>query len=120
MYEIIVNDQTPHLEVTVNGDVTPQILESFLVSAAHSSFEHGIYSYLLDLRSVTSTLDIVTRYHAIAYRAKDLGFKPGSKLAILATEYNWKDYLTVEMLVSNHGYYCKIFLNRDDALGWLW
>lgn len=119
MYDISIHDQTPHLEVTLNGDVTPQILDSFLEAAAHKSCEHGICRYLLDARRATSRTDILTRHHAVQYRAKDLGIKPGSKLAILATEHDWQEYLTVEMFTANHGYHCKIFLDRNDAVSWL-
>jgi hypothetical protein len=119
MFEITVNDLTPHLEVTVNGNITPQVMESFLEEAAQTSAELGIYSYLVDLRQAGKT-DLQNRYHAVACKACELGFKPGSKLAIVTREDCWQEYLSLEMFVATHGYYCKIFLERNDALGWLW
>ena len=119
VYDIAISDNHHYLHISVDGDLTPDLLDRVIWKKAKKAAESEIDKYLFDLRLAANRTDVTTHYTYVYDRAKELGFKHVSRHALLVDPKNRKDYYFVETILINAGYESKLFTDEAAALAWL-
>jgi len=99
--------------------VTPELLNEFIEKTAYNSNKSGIHTFLYDLRQAPNQTPPIVHYNVVYDKLRELGFKPGSKHALLTGLENRDDYGFVETILLNAGYQSKIFMDEKDAIEWI-
>ncbi len=118
-YEISVSDGKTCLHILVKEPVTPELLKNFIGETAKKANECGIDNFLFDLRRAPNRTVLFDHYDMVYKQSRNLGFKSGSKHALLVSQEDMDDYSFVETILINAGYKCKIFTDELPAIGWL-
>ena len=118
-FEISIVKRKKYLNIRVNEGVTSDLFKEFIEETANNSNQSGINKFLFDLRHAPNQTSPIVYYNFIYDKSKKLGFKPGSKHALLVSLENRNDYSFVETVLLNAGYQGKIFTDENDAIEWI-
>ena len=118
-FEISISKRKTYLNIRVKEVVTPELLNEFIEKTAYNSNKSGIHTFLYDLRQAPNQTPPIVHYNLVYDKFRELGFKPGSKHALLASLENRDDYSFVETILLNAGYQSKIFTDEKDAREWV-
>jgi hypothetical protein len=118
-FEISISERKTYLNIRVNKVVTPDLLKEFIEKTANNSNKSGINKFLFDLRQAPNQTSPIVHYNLVYDKYRELGFKPGSKHALLVSLENRDDYSFVETILVNAGYQSKIFTDEKDAIEWV-
>jgi len=118
-FEISLSKRKTYLNIRVKEAVTPELLNEFIEKTANNSNKNGINTFLYDLRQAPNQTPPIVHYNLVYEKFRELGFKPGSKHALLASLENRDDYSFVETILLNAGYQGKIFTDEKDAREWV-
>jgi len=118
-YEIFVSDKNNYLNIKVLETVTDDLLKDFIEATAKKSHENKINKFLFNLQSAPDGASTVVHYDFVYEKSKKLGFKAGSKHALLVSLEDRHVYHFVETLLLNAGYQSKIFTREKEAIEWL-
>ena len=118
-YEISVPDRKMYLRIRVNEPVTAKLLKDFISEAAEKANECRIDNFLFDLSCTQDRTAPSDHYQMVYNESKKLGFKPGSKHALVVSQENMVDYSFVETVLINAGYQSKMFTDELSAIEWL-
>jgi hypothetical protein len=118
-FEISIPKSKTYLNICVKEAVTPDLLKQFIEKTGNSSNRSGINKFLLDLRQAPNQTSTIALYDLVYYKYRKLGFKPGSKHALLVSLKNKDDYSFAETVLLNAGYQSKIFTDEKDAIDWI-
>ena len=118
-YEIFLSDRKTYLHISVNEPVTLGLLNDFIGETAKKANECRIDNFLFDLRNAPNMADITEHYLMATKRSPKLGFKSGSKHALLIRQKDIDDYSFVETVLTISGYQSKMFTNELFAIEWL-
>jgi hypothetical protein len=118
-FEISISKRKTYLNIRVKEAVTPDLLKEFIEKTANNSNKNGINTFLFDLRQAPNQTSTIVQYDFVYDKFRKLGFKPGSKHALLTSLENRDDYSFVETILLNAGYRSKIFMDEKDAIEWI-
>jgi hypothetical protein len=118
-FEISISERKTYLNIRVNKVVTPDLLKEFIEKTANNANKSGINKFLFDLRQAPNQTSPIVHYNLVYDKYRELGFKPGSKHALLVSLENRDDYSFVETILVNAGYQSKIFTDEKDAIEWI-
>ena len=118
-FEISISEGKTYLNIRVKEVVTPNLLKEFMEKTANYSNINEINKFLFDLRQAPNQTSPIVHYDFVYDKSRKLGFKPGSKHALLASLENKDDYHFVETILLNAGYQSKIFTDEKDAIEWI-
>jgi len=118
-FEISISERKTYLNIRVKEAVTPDLLKEFIEKTANNSNKNGIDTFLFDLRQAPNQTSTIVFYDFVYDKARKLGFKPGSKHALLTGLENRDDYRFLETILLNAGYQSKIFTDEKDAIEWV-
>jgi len=118
-FEISISERKTYLNILVKEAVTPDLLKEFIEKTANNSNKSGINKFLFDLRQAPNQTSPLVHYDLVYDKSRELGFKPGSKHALLVSLENRNDYSFVETVLLNAGYQGKIFTDENDAIEWI-
>ena len=118
-FEISLSERKTYLNIRVKDVVTPDLLKEFIEKTANDSNINGINKFLFDLRQAPNQTSPSVHYNFVYNKFWKLGFKPGSKHALLVSLENKDDYIFVETILINAGYQGKIFTDEKDASEWV-
>jgi len=118
-FEISISEGKTYLNIRVKEAVTPVLLKEFVEKTANNSNKNGIDTFLFDLRQAPNQTSPIVHYDFVYDKFRKLGFKPGSKHALLTSLENKDDYHFVETILLNAGYQSKIFTDEKDAIEWV-
>jgi len=118
-FEISISKRKTYLNIRVKEAVTPDLLKEFIEKTGNNSNKNGIHNFLFDLRQAPNQTSPSVFYDFVYDKSRKLGFKPGSKHALLASLENKDDYHFVETILLNAGYQSKIFMDEKDAIEWI-
>jgi len=118
-YEIFTPEGNRHLVTRIHEPVTERLLEEIIRKAAQKANESGIDKILFDLRRAANQASLTSQWWTINHVMKDLGFKPGSKHALLVTSELLADYKFLETVLFNAGYQSERFTDQSEAIKWL-
>jgi hypothetical protein len=118
-FEISISERKTYLNIRVKEAVTPDLLKEFIEKTANNSNKSGIHTFLFDLRQAPNQTSPIVHYDLVYDKSRELGFKPGSKHALLVSLENRNGYSFVETILINAGYQSKIFTDEKDAIEWV-
>jgi len=118
-YNLSVSDRKTYVRIRINEPVTVELLEDFIRETAEKAKEYGINNFLFDLRCAPNRTTTTDHYGFVYRRSKQLGFKPGSKHALVVNPEDMADYTFVETVLINAGYQGKMFTDELAAIEWL-
>jgi len=118
-FEISISERKTYLNIHVKEAVTPDLLKEFVEKTANNSNKNGINTFLFDLRQAPNQTSPSVFYDFAYNKSRKLGFKPGSKHALLTSLENRDDYRFLETIMLNAGYQSKIFTDEKDAIEWV-
>lgn len=118
-FEISISKRKTYLNIRVKEAVTPDLLKEFVEETANSSNKNGINKFLFDFQQAPNKTSPIVFYDFAYDKSKRLGFKLGSKHALLVGLENRNDYSFVETILVNAGYQSKIFTDEKDAIEWI-
>ncbi|HUV59628.1 MAG TPA: hypothetical protein VMW09_05900 [Desulfatiglandales bacterium] len=118
-FEISISKRKTYLNIHVKEAVTPDLLKEFVEKTANNSIKSGINKFLFDLRQAPNQTSPLVHYDLVYDKSRELGFKPGSKHALLVSLENRNGYSFVETILLNAGYQSKIFTDEKDAIEWV-
>ena len=118
-FEISISERKTYLNIRVKEVVTTELLKDFIEKTAERSNKSGINKFLFDLRQAPNQTSLVVHYDFVYDKSRGLGFKPGSKHALLVSSENMYDYSFVETILLNTGYQSKMFTDEKDAIEWV-
>jgi hypothetical protein len=118
-YEIFLSDRKTYLHIRVNVPVALELLNDFIRETAHMANEYRIDDFLFDLRNASDMADITDHYLMVTQESPKLGFKSGSKHALLIGQKDIDDYSFVETALTIAGYQSQMFTDELSAIGWL-
>jgi hypothetical protein len=118
-FEISISKRKTYLNIRVKEAVTPELLKEFVEKTANYSNINGINKFLFDLRQAPNQTSTIVQYDFIYDKFRKLGFKPGSKHALLVSLEDRYDYHFAETILLNAGYQSKIFTDEKDAIEWV-
>ena len=118
-FEISISERKTYLNIRVKEMVTPGLLKEFTEKTANHSNKNGIDRFLFDLRHAPNQTSVIAYYDFVYDESKKLGFKLGSKHALLTSLENKADYRFLETILLNAGYQGKIFTDEKDAIEWI-
>jgi len=118
-YDISVSDKKSFLRICVNEAVTAELLQDFIYETANKSKEYGIDNFLFDLRQAPNQTGLGVHYKFVYERSRELGYKLGSKHALLVAPEDMNTYDFVETILINAGYRSKMFADELAAIEWL-
>ena len=118
-FEISISKRKTYLNIRVKEAVTPDLLKELIEKTGNNSNKSGINEFLFDLRQAPNQTSTIVLYDLLYDKSRELGFKPGSKHALLVSLENEDDYHFVETILLNAGYQSKIFTDEKDAREWV-
>ena len=118
-FDISISESETYLNIRVIEVLTPELLEGFIGETAKKANKIGINKFLFDLRQAPNQTSLGVHYHFVYDQSKKLGFKPGSKHALLVSSENMTDYSFVETILLNAGYQGKMFTDDKVAIEWV-
>jgi len=118
-FKISISEGKTYVNIRIKEVVTPNLLKEFIEKTANHSNKSGIQKFLFDLRQAPNQTSPIVHYDFVYDKSRELGFKPGSKHALLASVENKDDYSFVETILLNAGYQSKIFTDEKDAIEWI-
>jgi hypothetical protein len=118
-FEISISERKTYLNIRVKEVVTSDLFKEFIEKTANNSNKSGINKFLFDLRQAPNQTSPIVYYDFVYDKSRKLGFKLGSKHALLTSLENRGDYHFVETILLNAGYQSKIFTNEKDAIEWI-
>jgi len=118
-FKISISERKTYVNIRIKEVVTPNLLKEFIEKTANHSNKSGIQKFLFDLRQAPNQTSPIVHYDFVYDKSRELGFKPGSKHALLASVENKDDYSFVETILLNAGYQSKIFTDEKDAIEWI-
>jgi hypothetical protein len=118
-FEISISKRKTYLNIRVKEAVTPDLLKEFMEKTGNNSNKSGISKFLFDLRQAPNQTSTIVLYDLVYDKYRKLGFKLGSKHALLVSLENRDDYSFSETILLNAGYQSKIFMDEKDAIEWI-
>ena len=118
-FEISISERKTYLNIRVKEVVTSDLFKEFIEKTANNSNKSGINKFLFDLRQAPNQTSPIVHYNLVYDKYRELGFKPGSKHALLVSLEDRYDYHFAETILLNAGYQSKIFTNEKDAIEWI-
>jgi len=118
-FEISISKRKTYLTIRVKEAVTPELLKEFMEKTGNNSNKNGIDKFLFDLRQAPNQTSSIVQYDFVYDKFRKLGFKRGSKHALLVSLENRNDYRFVETILLNAGYQSKLFTDEKDAIEWI-
>ena len=118
-YQITFQNGSHIIIIKVFEDITEEILVNSLNEASQKGKELKIEKFLYDIREVNNKVPTFGEYN-IAYGFLDkLGFKSGTKFALLVSSKFKSNYKFSENVINNAGYLGKLFTDELKAKKWL-
>ena len=118
-FKISTSKRKKYLNICVKEAVTPDLLREFVEKTGNGSNKSGINKFLFDLRHAPNQTSTLVLYDLVYAKYRKLGFKPGSKHALLVSLENKNDYSFAETVLLNAGYQSKIFTDEKHAIKWI-
>jgi hypothetical protein len=103
----------------VSGPVSLELVAELMKKSAEKAKKWGFNKYLVDFRQAEKQLSVFEHYDFAYKKAKEYGFKPGSKHALIVRHEDINRLRFVEMVYHNAGYILKIFTEEDGAIDWI-
>jgi len=118
-FDILISKNKTYLNIHVKEAVTLDLLEKFIIEAAKQANAGGFNKFLFDLRQAPNQTSNFGHYDFVYDRSKKLGFRPGSKHALLVSLEDVNDYRFIETILLNAGYQSKMFADENAAIEWV-
>ena len=118
-FDILISKNKTYLNIHVNEAVTLELLEKFIIETAKQANAGGFNKFLFDLRQAPNQASNFDHYDFVYDRSKKLGFRLGSKHALLVSLEDVNDYRFVETILLNAGYKSKMFTDEKVAIEWV-
>ena len=118
-YDVSVSERKTYVHIRVKAPVTDELLEEFLRLSAEEAKESGLNKFLFDLRLAPNRATMFRHYQFVYERSRELGFRSGSKHALVVSAEDLGEYSFVETVLINAGYQGKMFTDELSAIEWL-
>ena len=119
VYDISISESTTYVHTRVNKALTKELLNDFLHETAETGVKYGINSFLIDLQNAPNLTSVSVHYELASDKSKHMGFRPGSKHALVVSPEERALYRFVEAGLINAGYEAKVFTDEQAAIEWL-
>ena len=96
-----------------------EVYNLLLEETAKKSNESEINKFLFDLRQAPNKTPVGIHHDFVYNKSRNLGFRPGSKHALLISPESREDYSFLELILSNAGYKSKMFEDEKEAVEWV-
>ncbi len=103
----------------VRGPITWELLAEQMTKTAEKAKEWDFRRHLVDFREAKKQLGVLDDYDIAHKKAREYGFKPGSKHALIVRYEEIDGFSFVETVFRNAGYNLRIFTEEDEALDWI-
>ena len=118
-YDISVSARNIYVHTRVNESITEELLGDFLHETAQTGIKYEVNSFLFDLRNARNLTSVSDHYQFASNKSKHMGFKLGSKHALVVSPEDKAFYRFMETVLINAGYGAKVFTDEQAAIEWL-
>ena len=118
-FKISVMRGETYVHSRVCEPLTEEVLTELMSATAQKADEWGFNKFLVDLREAPLLVHTVSNYEFAYDKSKRLGFKVGSKHALIVRPDDLSEFGFVETVFNNAGFRLRVFLEETDAIEWL-
>lgn len=117
-YQVSISKEGDYIKVEVLQPMTSELGRQSGIDAARLGNERIIKNFLFDVRKAPNVQSIVHDYYFVYEEMDALGFKSGSRSALLVSP-NDKSHDFIETAFRNAGFNVRIFTDESSAISWL-
>lgn len=117
-YEFKYHSEIGILEIITTGEFSKEVLNSLAKEGLEQLKKHNCHKYLLNYTKLSNIIGIFDIYER-PNEASRIGITTQYAMALLTTDAHYEQIQFAETVYRNRGYKYKIFVDRNEAIGFL-